>query len=228
MESPGRPQKNQGGETKKMTNAVSSAVFSPRGFSLGLSGEGQSCLTWPDEKIDQVSHLLLGMVALATRPRGHRDGKVERRVVAGRADYVLASMSAGLSCVTRRRVAGSGDGGCCDGVACGVSIFFFAFAVFLSSVHCNSRHVRSVTPCFLFMLINDESRARILLKREMWALNRSDGELAIPASNDALFLNQMHFVLFFFSSYRPLKSLQMLQMEKKVDPPPPVSKKDCK
>lgn len=180
-----------------MTNAVSSAVFSP-GFSLGLSGEGQSCLTWPDEKIDQVSHLLLGMVALATRPRGHRDGKVERRVVAGRADYALASMSAGLSCVTRRRLAGSGDGGCCDGVACGVSSFFFAFAVFLSSVHCNSRHVRSVTPCFLFMLINDESRARILLKREMWALNRSDGELAIPASNDALFLNQMHFVLFFF------------------------------
>lgn len=33
------------------------------------------------------------MVALATRPRGRRDGKVERRVV-GRADYVLASMSA--------------------------------------------------------------------------------------------------------------------------------------
>lgn len=52
-----------------------------------------------------------GVVALATRPRGRRDGKVERRVVVGRADYVLASMSAGLSCVTRRQVARSGDGG---------------------------------------------------------------------------------------------------------------------
>lgn len=97
--------------------------------------------------------------------------------------------------------------------------FFFAFAVFLSSVHCNSRHVRSVTPWLHFMLINDESRARILLKRQMWALNRSDEELAIPASNYALFLKQMHFMLFFFCSYRPLKSLQMLQMEKKCGPP---------
>lgn len=57
---------------------------------------------------------------MATRPRGRRDGKVERRVLVGRADYVLASVSAGLSSVTRRLVARSGDGGCCDGVACGV------------------------------------------------------------------------------------------------------------
>lgn len=179
---------------------MTSTLFWPRGFSLGLWVKG-SCVS--HEKIDQLSHFAFaeGPVALATRPRGRRDGKVERRVAAGRADYVLASMSAGLSCVTRRRIAQSGDGGCCDGVACGVLRLFFsffsAFAVFLSSVHCNSRHVRAVTPWFHFMLINDESRARILLKRKMWALNRS--ELAIPASNDALFLKQMHFVLLFFS-----------------------------
>lgn len=48
---------------------------------------------------------------MATRSRGRHDGKVEKRVVVGRADYVLASMSAGLSCVMQRQAVRSGDGG---------------------------------------------------------------------------------------------------------------------
>lgn len=153
------------------------------------------------------------MVAVVTRPRGRRDGKVERRVVVGRADYVLASVSAGSSCVTRRRVARSGDGGCCDGVASGVLIFFF----FLHFYHLYI--VRSATPWSHFMLINDESCARILLKRKKGALHRSDEELAIPASNDALFLNQMHFLLGFFPLLQPIESItDVTDGEKKCMP----------
>lgn len=78
------------------------------------------------------------------------------------------------------------------------------------------------------MLINDESRARVLLKRKMWALNRSDEELAIPASNDETNETKAFCVGLFLLLQTIELITDVTDGKKDVDPPPPDRKSDPK